>query len=152
MISPGISIVKPLFLCPTWYNRTLCSGVAIRISVCPSFVQLCVLLSVTLYGYHFVCSMTFQQIIMHVWQWPHDVDVHLLFCFDLDLPRSCLTHFLDRSSLWGITSRAAPSNSYDFSTNYRYDRPDIMFSGCPSIHPSVCPYFTGITCSSQQNL
>ena len=24
-------------------------------------------------------AMTFQQIIMHVWQCPHDVDVHLLF-------------------------------------------------------------------------
>ena len=29
-------------------------------------------------------AMTFQQIIMHVWQCPHDVDVHLLICFDLD--------------------------------------------------------------------
>ena len=28
-------------------------------------------------------AMTFQQIIMHVLQCPHDVDVHLLFCFDL---------------------------------------------------------------------
>ena len=30
-------------------------------------------------------SMPFQQIIMHALQCQHDVDVHLLFCFDLDL-------------------------------------------------------------------
>ena len=34
-------------------------------------------------------AMTFQQIIMHVWQCPHDVDVHLLFCFNLDLHITC---------------------------------------------------------------
>ena len=30
-------------------------------------------------------AMPFQQIIMHVLQCQHDIDVHLLFCFDLDL-------------------------------------------------------------------
>ena len=30
-------------------------------------------------------AMPFQQIIMHALQWQHDIDVHLLFCFDLDL-------------------------------------------------------------------
>ena len=30
-------------------------------------------------------SMPFQQIIMHVLQCQHDLDVHLLFCVDLDL-------------------------------------------------------------------
>ena len=29
--------------------------------------------------------MPFQQIIMHALQCQHDIDVHLLFCFDLDL-------------------------------------------------------------------
>ena len=31
-----------------------------------------------------------QQIIINVFQYPHDVDVHLLFCFDLDLYLNCL--------------------------------------------------------------
>ena len=31
----------------------------------------------------------FQQIIMYVLQYHHDVDVHLLFCFDLDLNLTC---------------------------------------------------------------
>ena len=30
-------------------------------------------------------AMPFQQIIMHALQWQHDLDVHLLFCVDLDL-------------------------------------------------------------------
>ena len=34
------------------------------------------------------------------------------------LPRSCLTCFFFRSSLIGTTLRAAPSNSYAFSTNF----------------------------------
>ena len=34
-------------------------------------------------------AMTFQQIIVHVWQCPHDVDVYLLFCFDLNLHLTC---------------------------------------------------------------
>ena len=27
----------------------------------------------------------FQQIVMHALQYEHDIDVHLTFCFDLDL-------------------------------------------------------------------
>ena len=34
-------------------------------------------------------AMTFQQMIMHVLQYPHDVDVYLLFCFDLDFQLTC---------------------------------------------------------------
>ena len=30
-------------------------------------------------------AMPFQQIIIHALQYQHDIDVHLLFCFDLDL-------------------------------------------------------------------
>ena len=41
------------------------------------WVQLCV--------QHPAKSMPFQQIIMHALQCQHDVYVHLLFCFDLDL-------------------------------------------------------------------
>ena len=33
--------------------------------------------------------MPFQQIIMHALQCQHDVDVHLLFCFDIDLHLTC---------------------------------------------------------------
>ena len=37
-------------------------------------------------GYHFACSaQPFQQIIVHALQCQHDLDVHLLFCVDLDL-------------------------------------------------------------------
>ena len=34
-------------------------------------------------------AMSFQQIIMHALQCQHDVDVHLLFCFDIDLHLTC---------------------------------------------------------------
>ena len=30
-------------------------------------------------------AMPFQQIIMYALQWQHDLDVHILFCVDLDL-------------------------------------------------------------------
>ena len=40
---------------------------------------------VPLYVQHPARAMPFQQIIMHALQCQHDVDVHLLFCFDLDL-------------------------------------------------------------------
>ena len=40
---------------------------------------------VPLYVRHPAKAMPFQQIIMHALQCQHDVDVHLLFCFDLDL-------------------------------------------------------------------
>ena len=33
--------------------------------------------------------MLFQQIIMHKLHYQHDNDVHLLFCFDLDLLITC---------------------------------------------------------------
>ena len=66
--------------------------------------------------------MPFQQIIMDVLQCPHDVDVYLLYCFDLDLPLTCSKvmsnmDFLYQSSLMGITLCAAPNKGYDFSTN-----------------------------------
>ena len=38
--------------------------------------------------------MTFQQIIMHVWQCPHYVDVHLIFCFDLDFHLTCFQGYV----------------------------------------------------------
>ena len=34
-------------------------------------------------------AMTFQQSIMHVLHYPHDGDVHLLFCYDRDLHLTC---------------------------------------------------------------
>ena len=37
----------------------------------------------------FSFRMPFKQIIMHAWQSQHDVDVHLLFCFDIDLHLTC---------------------------------------------------------------
>ena len=48
----------------------------------------------------------FQQIIMHVLQCPHDVDVHLLFCFG-----SPKVMFI---SLMGTTLHAAPRKRYGF--------------------------------------
>ena len=53
--------------------------------------------------YHFVCNTQqklyhFSNIIIHVLAYQHEVDVHLLFCFDLDLhltcvPKQTLYHF-----------------------------------------------------------
>ena len=70
-------------------------------------------------------SMPFQQIIMHALQCQHDLDVHLLFYFDLDLhtgiPLPEVVFNLDlfcRSWLMGTTLRAAPIKSHAFSTNY----------------------------------
>ena len=46
---------------------------------------------INLHGWILLCvqrptkAMAFQQIIMHVLQFPHDVDVHILSCFNLDL-------------------------------------------------------------------
>ena len=34
-------------------------------------------------------AMPCQQIIMHLLRFPHDVDVHRLFCFDIDLHLTC---------------------------------------------------------------
>ena len=52
-------------------------------------------------------TMHFQLIIMHVLQCQHDIDVHLLFCFDLDIhmscsPRSCLTWIFFVDSHWWV--------------------------------------------------
>ena len=53
-------------------------------------------------------AMPFQQIIMHALQCQHDLDVHLLFCFDLDLhnynlfPRSCLTWIFSVNFYWWV--------------------------------------------------
>ena len=68
-------------------------------------------------------SMPFQQIIMHALQCQHDLDVHLLFYFGLDLhiPLPEVVFNLDffcRSWLMGTSLRAAPSKSHAFSTNY----------------------------------
>ena len=68
-------------------------------------------------------AMPFQQIIMLALHYQHHVDVHLLFCFDLDLPIASAEvvfnlDFLRRSSLMGTTLRAVPSKSHAFSTNY----------------------------------
>ena len=59
--------------------------------------------------------MPFQQIIMHALHYQHDVDVHLLFCFDIDphLPVPKFMYkldFLRRFSLMGTTSCAVPNN------------------------------------------
>ena len=52
-------------------------------------------------------AMHFQQIIMHALHYLHDVDVHLLFCFDLSppynlLPRLCLTRIFFVNPHWWI--------------------------------------------------
>ena len=52
-------------------------------------------------------TMPFQLIIMHALQCQHDIDVHLLFCFDLDIhmscsPRSCLTWIFFVDSHWWV--------------------------------------------------
>ena len=61
-------------------------------------------------------TMSFQQIIMHQLHYQHDVDVHLLFCFDLDLHITCSRgrvkfDFLRRFSLVGTILRAASRKS-----------------------------------------
>ena len=60
---------------------------------------------------------------MHTSQCQHDVDVHLLFCFDHYLhiaPPEIVfkLYFLCQFSLMGTTLRAAPSKSYAVSTKY----------------------------------
>ena len=53
-------------------------------------------------------TMPFQQIIMHALQCQHDLDVYLLFCFDLDLhnynlfPRLCLTWIFSVNFYWWV--------------------------------------------------
>ena len=56
---------------------------------------------VSLYAQFPTKAMTFQQIIMHVLQCPHDVDVHLLLCFNL-FPMSCLTYIFIIYLLWWV--------------------------------------------------
>ena len=69
------------FLCRTWYD---CQDIIFL--GCPS-VRPSVLhtLGVPLCMQRPAKTMPFQQIIMHALQCQLDVDVHLLFCFDLDL-------------------------------------------------------------------
>ena len=77
------------------------------LSGCPS-ILLSVLLSVRhtlgvpLCVQHPANTMPFQQIIMHALQCQHDVAVHLLFCFDLDLHIDYSSYILVvfRSFLW----------------------------------------------------
>ena len=81
-------------------------------------------------GYHFACSSQQKLLLFNKLPWlyalqcQHDVDVHILFCFDLELhitsaPEVVLNlDFLCRSSLMGTTLCAVPSTSYAFSTNY----------------------------------
>ena len=53
-------------------------------------------------------AMQFKQIIMHALQCQHDVDVHLLFCFDIDLHlicsqvHDCITWIFFVDSLWWV--------------------------------------------------
>ena len=82
------------------------------------WVQLCV--------QHPAKAMPFQQIIMHALQCQHDLDVHILFCFDHDLNITSL--------LMGTPLRAAPSKIHAFSTNYQaciamptWHRCDLLF-------------------------
>ena len=68
-------------------------------------------------------AMPFQQIIMHASQCQHNLDMHLLFCFDVDLHITSSRGrvwlgFVRRSSLMGTTFRAAPCKRYAFSTHY----------------------------------
>ena len=60
-------------------------------------------------------SMPFQQIIMHALQCQHDIDVHLLFCFDIDLHLTCSQL---RFSLMGTTLCATPNNLCAILTYY----------------------------------
>ena len=104
-----------LFLCPgQYYWRDMFPGCP---SISPSVRHT---LQVPLCVQHSAKAMNFHLIIMHVWQWPHYVDVHLVFCFDRDLHLTCsqghVLHgiFFTESTTWS----AAPSKSYSFSTNY----------------------------------
>ena len=68
-----------IYVPPCMTGGTLCFW-AVRPSVCHTLrvrIPLCVQRSEK--------ARTFQQIIMHVWQCPHYVDVQLLYCFDFDL-------------------------------------------------------------------
>ena len=110
-----------IFLCPARYDRR---DIMFPGSVCPSVrPSVCHALGVPLCVQRPANAMPFQQIILHALHYQHDIDVHLLFCFDLDLHIACSKvvfnlDFLRLFSLMGTTLRAAPSKSYAFSTNY----------------------------------
>ena len=82
---PFQQIIMNAFAIPTWPR---CES-PILCWPWPPWVPLCVQCPAK--------AMPFQQIIMHALQCQHDLDVHLLFCVDLDLhnlfPKSCLTFF-----------------------------------------------------------
>ena len=75
-----MSLDDVFFVPPSMTGRTLCFRV-VRPSFCPSVhrhtlgVPLCVQRPAR--------AMPFQQIIIHALQCQHDVDVHLLLCFDI---------------------------------------------------------------------
>ena len=74
---------------PGMTSGTLCFRVVhpfVCLSVCPSVIHT---LGVPLCVQCPAKAMPFQQIIMHALQCQHDVDVHILFCFDLDLHLNC---------------------------------------------------------------
>ena len=68
-------------------------------------------------------AILFQQIIIHALHYQHDIDVHLLFCFHLDLhiassrPLSKVV-FNCQFLLMGTTLHAVPSKIHAFSANY----------------------------------
>ena len=79
-----------IFLCPARLTGgTLCFRVvrpSVRPSICPYFrPSVRHVLGVPLCVQRPAKAMPFQQIIMHALQCQHDLDVHLLFCIDLDL-------------------------------------------------------------------
>ena len=81
---PTWRICAPPILFWTWppYNLLLRSCLTWIFYVDPHWwVSLCVQCPAK--------AMPFQQIIMHALQCQHDVDVHLLFCFDIDLHLTC---------------------------------------------------------------
>ena len=66
---------------PSMTGGILCFRV-VRPSFCPSVRHV---LGVPLCVQRPAKTIPFQQIIMHALQYQHDLDVHLLFCVDLDL-------------------------------------------------------------------
>ena len=106
-------------LCPTRYDRR-----DIMFPGCPSFrLSVRHALGVSLCVQRPAKAMSFQQIIMHALQCQHDLDVHLLFCVDLDLhitffPRSCLTWIFFVDPHWWVPLCVQlPAKAIHFSTN-----------------------------------
>ena len=65
-------------------------GLSVHPAICPSVCpSVCHTLGVPLCVQRPANTMPFQQIIMYALLCQHDVDVHLLFCFDLDLHITC---------------------------------------------------------------